>query len=94
MSGLRLEDFEGFVGETWEVESGADTSVALRLEKAQALPRAMREEGGFRLEWLGSADAFVPQGTYRFRREGRAFDMFIVPVAKDGAGYRYEAIFN
>jgi hypothetical protein len=91
---LRLSDFEDGIGETWEVQLGTDPPVALRLDKAQALPRAMREEGGFRLEWVGSADTLLLQGTYRFRRDGAEFDMFIVPVAKDGAGYHYEAIFN
>jgi hypothetical protein len=93
MAPLRLEDFDALIGETWEVD--ADTgAVPLRLERAQKLPRAMREEGGFRLEWSGPGDAVLPQATYRFSRDGGAFEMFIVPFARDSAGYRYEAIFN
>jgi hypothetical protein len=91
---LRLSDFENAIGETWDVDLGADAAVALRLDKAQPLQRALRQEGGFRLEWVGSGDAFLPQATYRFRRDGAEFDMFIVPVAKEGADYRYEAVFN
>ncbi|HMC91919.1 MAG TPA: hypothetical protein VKI45_05600 [Allosphingosinicella sp.] len=94
MSALQLSDFEGAVGETWDVDLGAGTAVGLRLDKAQPLARALREEGGFRLEWTGPSDTFLPQATYRFRRGAAQFEMFIVPVAKDGADYRYEAIFN
>jgi hypothetical protein len=93
MAGLRLEDFETLVGETWQVEAEG-RPVPLRLDRAQKLPRAMRPEGGFRLEWLGPADSFLPQASYRFRRDGDTCEMFVVPVAKDAAGYRYEAVFN
>jgi hypothetical protein len=93
MDGPRLEDFEGALGETWEVAAG-DGIVPLRLTVAQALPRALRDEGGFRLEWAGPVDPLLPQATYSLRRDGRSVDMFIVPVAKTADGYRYEAIYN
>jgi hypothetical protein len=93
MGGLTLEDFSGRLGETWEVEL-EDAAVPLRLGRAQALPRAMREEGGFRLEWTGPADRALEQATYRFRRDGEACEMFIVPVARNGDAMVYEAIFN
>lgn len=93
MGGLKLEDFAGSLGKTWEVESG-EGAVPLRLGRAQALPRAMREEGGFRLEWTGPADRPLEQAIYRFRRDGDACEMFIVPVARNGDAMVYEAIFN
>jgi len=93
MEGPRLEEFEGSLGEAWDVGL-VGGALPLRLEVAQKLPRALREEGGFRLEWLGPAEPFLPQGTYSFARDGRSIDMFIVPVAKTADGYRYEAIFN
>jgi hypothetical protein len=93
MAGLRLEDFDGAIGESWEVEAGERT-LKLRLLAAQALPRAVRAEGGFRLEWLGPADLLLPQGTYPFRRDGGTAEMFIVPIAQSPNGYRYEAVFN
>ncbi|MBV9932130.1 MAG: hypothetical protein JO013_14470 [Alphaproteobacteria bacterium] len=93
MAGLRLEDFEATVGESWQVEAGG-RAVPMRLEAAQSLSRALRAEGGFRLEWSGPADPLLPQGIYRFRRDGRDAEMFIVPVAQAGDGFRYEAIFN
>jgi hypothetical protein len=93
MGGLRLEDFSGALGETWEVAL-EDGAVPLRLERAQPLPRAVREEGGFRLEWSGPADPTLPQATYTFRRDEAPCDMFIVPVGRRGDAILYEAVFN
>jgi Domain of unknown function (DUF6916) len=93
MGGPRLEDFSGGLGKTWEVER-EEGAVPLRLGRAQALPRAMREEGGFRLEWTGPADRPLEQATYRFSRDGAVCEMFIVPVARNGDALVYEAIFS
>lgn len=90
---LSLADFEGFVGEPHEIVF-ADGTLPVVLEKAQGLPRSMREAGSFRLEWRGPADPMLTQATYRFRRGEQLFDMFIVPVGRDSGGTVYEAIFN
>ena len=92
MSGPKLDDFADGVGETWEV-AAEGAALPFRLEVAQALPRAMREEGGFRLEWLGPADPLLPQAVYGFSRGDAQCEMFIVPIARNEAGSRYEAIF-
>ena len=90
---LSLADFEGLVGEPHELVF-ADGTLPIVLEKAQGLPRSMREAGAFRLEWRGPADPLLPQATYRFRRGEQLFDMFIVPLGRDARGTLYEAIFN
>ena len=90
---LTLADFEGFVGERYEIVF-ADGTLPVVLETAQALPRSMREAGAFRLEWRGPAEPILIQAIYRFRRGERLFDMFIVPVGRDPRGTLYEAIFN
>lgn len=90
---LSLADFEGFVGEPYEIVF-ADGTIPVVLERAQGLPRSMREAGAFRLEWRGPADPLLPQAIYRFQRGEQLFDMFIVPVARDSHGTLYEAIFN
>jgi hypothetical protein len=90
---LSLADFEGFVGEPHEIVF-ADGTLPVVLEKAQALPRSMREAGAFRLEWRGPSDPILAQAIYRFRRGEQLFDMFIVPVGRDERGALYEAIFN
>ncbi|HEU0099124.1 MAG TPA: hypothetical protein VFQ67_10145 [Allosphingosinicella sp.] len=90
---LSLADFEGFVGESYELVF-TDGTLPIVLEKAESLPRSMREAGAFRLEWRGLADPILIQAIYRFRRGEQEFDMFIVPVGRDSTGTLYEAIFN
>jgi hypothetical protein len=90
---LTLADFEGFVGQPYEIVF-ADGTLPVVLEKAQELPRSIRDEGAFRLEWRGPSEPILAQAIYRFRRGDETFDMFIVPVGRDGTGTLYEAIFN
>lgn len=90
---LSLADFEAFVGEPHEIVF-ADATFPIVLEKAEGLPRSMRDAGAFRLEWRGPAEPILAQAIYRFRRGEDLFDMFIVPVGRDERGTLYEAIFN
>jgi uncharacterized protein DUF6916 len=49
----------------------------------------------FALLFRGPADAFFEQGNYRIEHERLgAFDLLLVPVAKDDKGFYYEAVFN
>ena len=80
-------------GETLEVIF-SDGRLGLALEKVAAIPHAHREGGGFRLDLLGPADPLLPQGTYSIAAASGTHDIFIVPVARDSGGCRYEAIFN
>ncbi|HEX8308573.1 MAG TPA: hypothetical protein VF645_09175 [Allosphingosinicella sp.] len=90
---LSLAQFEGFVGEPYEIVF-EDGSIPVVLETAAVLPRSMRDAGAFRLEWRGPGQPLLPQSIYRFRRGEQLFDMFIVPVGLDERGALYEAIFN
>ena len=43
----------------------------------------------------GPADRYLPQSTYALDHEAMgAVDLFLVPVAQDEKGLRYEAVFN
>lgn len=43
----------------------------------------------------GPADHPLPQSTYALEHDGMgALDLFLVPIAKDEKGFRYEAVFN
>jgi hypothetical protein len=43
----------------------------------------------------GALDQFLPQGSYAMEHEGLGgFELFIVPIRKDEAGFYYEAVFN
>jgi hypothetical protein len=93
MAGLRYEDFSGRIGEGYEIVI-EEHRVPVSLHAAEELARSVREEGSFRLEWLGPRDPLLPQATYAFRRgEEEEFEMFIVPVSRDDQGVVYEAVF-
>lgn len=89
---LALHDFEGSIGEEFEVAL-ADGRLALRLEEASALPDSGRTGGSFRLEFSGPGDHLLPQASYPFILEGAEREIFIVPVSRQGDRYRYEALF-
>jgi hypothetical protein len=90
---LRVEDFEGSLGETYELVTESESLPAV-LETVQALPPSPRPAGAFRLEWRGPSEPVLPQATYGFRRDGWTVEMFVVPVGRDERGTLYEAIFN
>ena len=89
---MTLEDFSGSVGEPYEVELNGATH-ELRLIEATPLPDSGREGGAFRLEFLGPCDPILEQAIRRFRRGAEEHEIFIVPIARDTQGTRYEAIF-
>jgi hypothetical protein len=90
---LSWDEFRDAVGAVYAVEA-PDGALALRLEAATPLADSGRVGGAFRLELLGPVDPALPQAIYPFSGEGvEPFEMFIVPIARDAAGTRYEAIF-
>jgi hypothetical protein len=92
MRTLALDDFSGATGEAFAVDAG-EGSFELTLEAAEPLRPSGREGGSFRLEFRGPREPVLPQAIYPFRRDDETFDIFIVPIAQDAAGTRYEAIF-
>jgi hypothetical protein len=90
MAELSLRDFN--VGEQWEMGVGTSFWPAELIE-ASPLAESGRAGGSFRLEFRGAVDPLLPQGTYTFRREGAAHEIFVCPIGRDEAGTRYEAVF-
>ena len=91
MSDLTAADFAE--GEDYAVGAQGE-GVTLRLDRVEAVPGAPRPSGGFRLEFVGPGDPVLPQAIYPLVRDGETREIFIVPVARDAKGVRYEAIFN
>jgi hypothetical protein len=90
MSGPCLTDF--VAGTVYDVRA-ADTVFPLTLDKGLALSDSGRAGGSFRLEFVGPPEPVLPQAIYSFANDGTEQDIFIVPVARDANGTRYEAIF-
>lgn len=93
MRELRLDEFERLEGEAFELLLD-EQAVPMRLTRVQPLPPTGRAAGSFTLDWRGPAEPLLPQAIYRLRRGEDEFEMFIVPLAKDAEGVRYEAVFN
>ena len=72
-----------------------DTTLALELERVDALGSAIREGGAFSLLFVGPADPVLPQRIYRLdHRATGGLDLFLVPVGATETGMRYEAVFT
>ena len=94
MDELRLDEFTDAVGEPFEVRIGSKT-LSLKLTGAQEAPtNSLREHGSFSLYWLGPFEPILPQATYEFRRDGKSYTIFIVPIGRDDSGTSYESVFN
>ena len=91
MEDLTAADFA--VGDVYEIVF-VDGTLVLTVDAVEPIPHAPRKAGGFRLELLGPANPLLPQAIYPLSRDGAVREMFIVPIAQDSSGTRYEAIFN
>lgn len=92
-AGLMLRDFDGLIGTVFviQTELGAQELV---LGQAQEVPGSLRPEGGFRLEFNGPSQLYLPQATYVFPVGDAAHEIFIVPIGPgQDQRLRYEAIF-
>jgi hypothetical protein len=91
---VTCETFEPLVGDTF--------SVALEPSPLELVLRAATAAGDwpggrqpFRLEFTGPAEPQLPQAIYRLEHATLgALEIFIVPVGRDAASTRYEAIFT
>ena len=88
-----IDDFMPADGETFEIDHDGER-VPLLLDWVEPIKHSPRGEGGFRLEFRGPREPLLPQAIYALERDGKAYEMFIVPVAQDAQSATYEAIFN
>jgi hypothetical protein len=82
---LTAATFDPLVGASFDV----DGVLAVVLDRVTPAPT------GFSLEFVGPADPTLTQGTFEFSHpELGTLPLFIVPIAPDADGARYEAVFN
>jgi hypothetical protein len=74
----------------------ADAPEPFELELVEATaPTATATQTFFSLFFRGRGDKPLPQGTYRMTHERLGeMEIFLVPTALDGDGFKYEAVFN
>ena len=89
---LTIETFAGRVGEEFTIDA-----VPATLAGAKSLGDRRGPSGRlpFSIELLGPVSDVLPQGTYRLDHgELGGVDVFLVPVAGNAEGVRYEAVFT
>jgi hypothetical protein len=94
---LTEQEFAKHVGTKFQL-SLDQQAIELKLSEVKGYPAGPNEHGGmerFSVFFEGPSDPRLPQAVYRLTHEQMGdFDIFLVPLAKAGEGFRYEAVFN
>jgi hypothetical protein len=89
---MQFSHFAGRAGQRFDVTVRGHC-LSLTLDAAQDLPGSPRPGGAFRLEFVGPRDPVLAQGIFPFEIGKESFEIFVVPIARDLQGTRYEAVF-
>lgn len=99
MSEVKTEaDFAAVLNTVFRVNAETPRPVELKLVEVNHRESDANEEKGmerFSLVFAGPNDMFLPQQTYPLINDGMGeLALFLVPIARDSDGFRYEAVFN
>lgn len=91
---LTVETFEDRVGDGFRLVAD-DGTLDLSLVECERLREAAREREPFSLVFLGPSEPILPQQIYRLEHDELGeLEIFLVPIAQDADGTRYEAVFT
>jgi hypothetical protein len=94
---LTEQEFSQHVGTPFQL-SLDEQAIELKLSAVKGYLAGPNEQGGmerFSAFFDGPAAPHLQQSLYHLSHEQMGeFDIFLVPVAKVGEGFRYEAVFN
>jgi hypothetical protein len=94
---LTEQEFSQHVGTRFQLTLDQQ-EIELNLTEVKGyLPGAHEQTGmeRFSVFFEGPAESYLPQTVYHLKHERMGeFDLFLVPVAKNDQGFRYEAVFN
>ena len=90
------ETFEPLLNTTFRLQRPDGDPLELELvEVVGGEERGVRHSYSFSLIFRGTPDVYLQQRTYTLSRDPLGtFDLFLVPVAREADGFRYEAVFN
>lgn len=99
METFTVETFAPHVGEVFTIVGESEAPIGLELTAANDLSHQFNQasptRGQFSIHFRGPAEWILPQKTYRMEFEPiGTFDIFLVPIGRDDAGTRYEAVFT
>lgn len=91
-------EFRQHLNTPFRVQVNTPNPIDLNLVAVESRPSDATEEQGmerFSVFFTGPLEIMLPQDTYRLAHpEMGEFDIFLVAVAKEADGYRYEAVYN
>lgn len=91
---LTHEAFSQNANSKFQVQGNDNTPVELELIDVTELKVYPRQEE-FTLTFRGPLNMFLAQGVRPFTHDQMGeFELFIVPIKQDAAGFYYEAVFN
>ena len=99
MSDFQSEaDFAKNVNTNFRVEVESPKPIELKLIAVEPRVSGPHEQAGmerFSVFFAGPGDIFLPQQTYHLiHPEMGEFDVFLVTIAREADGFRYEAVYN
>ena len=94
---LTEKEFSQHVGTKFSVKLETQ-QIDLELVEVEGYFSKPNEQTGlerFSVFFSGPSEVSLPQGTYHLEHERMGeFEIFIVPIARNEKGFRYEAVFN
>lgn len=91
-------DFEKHLNTDFRVELESPKPIDVKLIAVTPRKIEPHEQAGmerYSAVFFGPADVFLPQNTYRITHpEMGEFEVFLVPIAQESDGFRYEAVYN
>jgi hypothetical protein len=95
---LTENEFSKHVNTKFRVDLDDENSVDFELTEVKGYVSKHQEQSGmerFSIYFQGPAEPHLPQKLYLFHHaEMGSFEMFLVPIAKNDGGFRYESVFN
>ncbi len=92
------EEFKQHLNTPFRVQVDAPKPIDLTLVGVVSRPSDASEEQGmerFSVYFSGSLEFLLPQDTYRLAHPQMGeFEVFLVAIAQESNGYRYEAVYN
>ena len=94
---LTEEEFSKYVGGNFRLKLDQQ-EIELKLAEVKAYPFGPNEQSGmerFSVFFSGPLDILLAQNIYQLQHETMGeFEIFLVPIARNENGFRYEAVFN
>jgi hypothetical protein len=95
---LTEKEFSKHVNTKFRASRDAESLADLKLVEVKGYRNREDEQQGmerFSIYFTGPINPFMPQSLYRLEHEVMGeFEIFLVPLARDGQGFRYEAVYN